>query len=770
MGVVYLAEDTRLDRQVTLKFLPDELQQDATARKRFLREAKSAAAIDHSYICAICEIGEAEGRDFIAMEFVQGQDLKEHLAEGSQPFGKAIQTAIEIAEALQVAHQNGIVHRDLKPANIMFTPQGHAKIMDFGLAKQLPHAVSNSQEESLTALTEQGYTLGTPAYMSPEQLKGQELDTRSDIFSFGLILYEMLTGTHPFRRPRPVETMGAILHEEPLPLSEHLAHSPHSLEVIVSKMLAQDPDRRFQTIDEVADRLSDLGSGALWEKPPARAGSQRRGRLVLLLAVVAIISLLGWWALKSWSSGVVPNPTRTIAVLPLANLSGDPEQEYFADGMTEALITDLGKIGALRVISRTSVMRYKGTSRSLAEIAEELNIDTLVEGSAQRVGHEAGITVRLIDAATERQLWSQSYRRNLNNLLALQSELARAIAQEIEVTLTPQEEHLLSRPQTVDPAAHEAYLKGRFHRDQFTPQNLDIAQQYFETAIEIDPDYAVAHFGNASVWGYRSVLGLVPPLEAAAKELIPLNRALELDDTLAEAHLGLANHESWFEWEWEAGEREFRRAIELNPNYAEARIFYSHFLTMLARPEEGREQADLALKLDPLNAFIQALSGVQLMMSERHEEAIAQFRKTLEMAPGLGFAHQPFWKVLNFKGRNEEALVQAKAHFTVVGEAEVVKALEQGYAEGGYTQAMRLGARTLADGSRTVLGRPMNVVSLYDAAGETELALEWLEKAYESHDIDMAYLGVLLLSEDLRGDPRFQEMMRKVKLPQASSP
>ncbi len=736
MGQVYLAEDTRLERKVALKVLPTALADDPDRLRRLEREAKALAALDHPNIVGVFSIEEDQGVHFLTMAHIEGRTLDELIPSEGLAAERLLRLGVPLADALRAAHASGIVHRDLKPGNIMVDREDRLRILDFGLAKLEPQPASPDASTMVTqTMTALGAVLGSYPYMSPEQAEGKIADPRSDIFSLGVVLFEMATGRRPFRGDTAAALVSAILRDTPPLVTEVRTDLPDKLGRIIRRCLEKHPERRIQSALDVRRELQDL------EREVASG--------------TAVISTAGADAPRIGS----------LVVLPLRNLTGDPEQEYFVDGMTEALITGLSQIAALKVISRVSAMRYKGSSKPLAEIARELDVEAVVDGSVMRETDRIGITAALIDAATESNLWSDRYERELTSILALQGDVAQAIAREIRITLTPQEEDLLAAAHSVDPAAYEAALKARYYRDRFTPQDLETAEQYFRAALDRDPDYALALTGLGTIWNYQMVLGVARPLEAGPRVLEAHTRAIELDASLAEAHFGLAALKFSFEWDWEGAEKGFRRAIALNPNYAEARIHYSHFLTTQGRPDEGAAQVERALELDPLHPFFQAMYGVQLYLSGRHEDSIAQFRKTLEKTPGLAFAHIPFWRVLHYQGMYDEALAQARAHFEAVGEGEVVAALERGHVEGGYRRAMSLAAEALATGSHTALARPLNVLCLYDDAGQTEPALEWLERAYEIRDIDMAYLAVELFSDDLRNHPRFRDMLRRMNLP-----
>jgi serine/threonine protein kinase/lipoprotein NlpI len=781
MGEVYLAEDEKLERKVALKVLPAEVASDPDRLRRLQREARALAALDHPNIVTVFSVEEDDRLHFLTMAHVEGDDLDTLIPEEGFSVERLLELAIPLADALRAAHERGIIHRDLKPGNVMVDSEGRLRVLDFGLARREVAAGPDDETALASAtMTKVGTVMGTYPYMSPEQAQGQMADARSDLFSLGIILYEMATGRRPFAGETGVSLISSILKDAPTPVTDLKAGLPEELGEIIGKCLEKDPADRFASAEELRDRLEALrrevqAGQTIVSKRWASVVTPRRRRLVLVVALVVVAALAGIYAWMTIPKVGLPDDAAlaeatgpritSLAVLPLKNFSGDPEQAYFVDGMTEALITDLSKIGALKVISRTSAMQYKDSDKSLREIASELGVEAVIEGSVLREGGRVGITAQLIEAATDQTLWADRYERDLTSILALQGEIARAVAGEIEVTLTPQERTLLSSAREVDPEAHEAYLKGMFHLRRFTPQDFQTSLQYFETALGIDPDYALAHYGVSQVWNYMFVLGMEQPLVAGPKALEAVTRALDLDDSLAEAYLGLGNIKTSHLWEWEEAEEAFLRAIELNPNYAEARIFYSHLLLILDRTDEALEQCALALELDPLEPFFRAAYAVVLGYSGSPHDAIEVFREIYQNAPGFGFLHQPLFRMLAWTGELDEALEHAKLHLTTVGELDAVAAMEQGYAEGGYVEAMRQAADSLAAGSHLATARPYFIADLYEDAGETDKALDWIERAYEIKDIDIAYLGVSVHSEDVIASPRFLAVMDKLGTP-----
>ena len=603
MGEVYRAHDERLQRDVALKVLPAHILADETARKRFRKEALALSKLNHPNIATVYDFDTQDGVDFLAMEYVAGATLTKRITGGALPEKEVAQLGIQIAAALEEAQEQGVVHRDLKPGNVMVTPKGQAKVLDFGLAKLVRPVADTAATMSMT---ETPAAAGTLPYMPPEQLQGKPVDARTDLYALGAVLYEMGTGQRAFPERESHRLITAILHETPQPPRALNREVSAGLESIIFKALEKDPERRYQSARELRVDLERLSGPEPFLATPRRPGMTRRQLVAMagaaLVALLAVPLGLNVGGMRDRLLGTATAPRiESIAVLPLQNLSGDPEQDYLAAGMHEALITDLGKIGALRVMSRRSVMRYRGSDRPLPEIARELNVDAVLDGSTLRSGDQVRITAQLIHAATDSQLWAERYERNLRDILTLQGEIATAIAREIKVKLTPQEQTRLASARTVNPEAYEDTLKGRFPAQKFTPQDFEIAMDYFQRALEKDPNYALAYAGIARVWTSRQQMGFVPPREAEPRAKAATAKALELDSTLAEVHHRLAVVRGWTDWDWQGADAEFRRALEINPNYAEARAVYSHLLMIMSRPEEAMGQIERALELDPHN-------------------------------------------------------------------------------------------------------------------------------------------------------------------------
>jgi len=756
MGVVYKAEDTKLKRTVALKFLPTELTHIPEIKTRFMREAQAAAALDHPNICTVHESDEAEGKPFISMAYIQGQSLKDKLESGPLELEEALNTATQIAEGLREAQNKEIVHRDIKSGSIMVADRGQAKIMDFGLARKT--------EETL--LTKEGSTMGTIAYMSPEQTQGEKVDLRTDIWSFGVVLYEMLTGELPFKGEHEQAVVYSILKENPKPITSIKSDIPVSVEQVVSRALEKDPNKRYQQIDELIDDLKSISAGIVPEEIRARIKKEKLrkrkkaifygGAATLVTAAVVIVLLIFTGPAEAIDS---------IAVLPLENLTGDADQQYFVDGVTDELIGQLSQISALRVISRQSVMRYRDSDKLLPEIAEELNVDAVVVGSVQQAGDTVRIRVQLIDALPEeRNLWGQMYERAMSDVLVMYGEMARAIVNEVQITLTPTEETRLASAPQVNPQAYEAYLKGMSHVYKLTPPEIDAALHYFEQALDADPDYALAYAGISLVWGACQQMGLVIPSESTPKAKAAAKKALELDDTLPEAHYQWACIRTWIDWDWEGGEQAYKRALELKPNFAEALVYYSNLLCYMGRMDEALAMAERAMQLDPLNSIILTISGSVYEYLRRYDDIIELANKALQTSPNDPIGHNMRWGAYYMKGMYKESVESAKAFFTGLGLAEIADVMTRGYEEKGYSGAMTSAAETMAAFSKQTYISPYIIAVIYAFAGDAENIIDWLEKAYEMRDPMMPYMGYFAF-DLVDDDPRYQDLLRRMNLP-----
>jgi len=758
MGVVYKAHDMRLDRSVALKFLPADLTRDAEARQRFIHEAKAASALQHPNICTIHDIDEtADNRLFIVMDCYEGETLKQKIGRGPLTLEETIDIATQVAQGLAKAHESGIIHRDIKPGNIMIGKDGIARIVDFGLAKLAGQ----------TVLTKTGRTLGTVAYMSPEQARGEQVDQRTDIWSLGVVLYEMITGWLPFPGDYEQAIVYRIVNEEPEPITSVQRNVPAGLERIVERALAKSAAKRYQHVGEMATELQtlkkELEAGVA--KPrliklriPRKKRPYVYSAIAVLLATIVVTKFF-----------LLPGGLETIdslAVLPLENLSGEPAQDYLASGIHEALITDLAKLsGFRRVTARSSVKRFENTTLPPKEIARELGVDALVTGSVLRSGNRVQITAHLISASAETRMWSERYDREFRDVLSLQNEIVSAITRAINLQLTPQEQVQLKSQRPVNPEAYEAYLQGRFYWLKQTRQDFDLAERYFQLALEKDPNYALAYSGLAYVWMVRADAGFQPPSETFPKAKAFLSKALELDSTLAELRVSLANHKAATEWDWSGAEREFKRAIEINPNLADARFFYSDLLLALGRTEEWNREVQRALELDPLDDFKKSFYGWHLNYVGRYDEAIPIFQKLLPTGPNKASNYLGLWGAYYKKGMYDEALAAAKDYFLAIGDRKFADALGAGGGEVAYRAGMKRAGEVMVEHSKRRHVPGIRIARMFAHAGDNDLALRWLEKAYQNRESPLMRLGVFWDWDDLRFDPRFQDLLRRMNLP-----
>ncbi len=773
MGEVYRARDEHLGRDVAIKVLPAGTLAGEHARSGFRKEALALSKLNHPNIATVFDFDTQDGVDFLVMELVEGVALNDKLAAGALPEKEITRLGAQMAEGLAAAHERRVVHRDLKPANLRVTPDGRLKILDFGLAKLVRRDVDSATARTESFTETQGVA-GTLPYMAPEQLRGEGVDARTDIHALGAVLYEMATGQRAFPDRQAAQLTAAILQ---LPVSSPRALNRRvsvDLERVVMKCLEKEPENRYQSAKEIAVDLRRFGTpGSAAAVLSARRPARRQGMVlavgIALVALVAVLVGLNVGGLRErLLGGAAQGQVTSLAVLPLQNLMGDTGQDYFVEGMHEALITDLSKIAALKVISRTSVMRYKETEKPIPEIARELGVDAVIEGSVLRAGNQVRVTAQLIEAATDRHLWAESYERDLRDVLALQSEVARAIATEIKIAVTPKEEARLASTRPVNPEAYEAYLKGGYFQKP-TEESLKKSIEYFHQAISIDPNYAPVYARLALSHTLLAAFDFAPDIEHYPKARIAALKALEIDDTVAEAHTALGYVKYRFDWDWTGAEREFRRAIELDPNSVVAHLGYAYYLDFMGRREEALAEMKRVRALDPVSLkIIRSDVGWFLYNTHQYDQAIAAFQRSSELDPDFPVAHMGIGLAYIQKRMYEEAIAElqeAVALGTVGGPSTYTAMLAYAYAVSGRKAEARKILNELKQQMKQRHVSPFNIAEIHTGLGEKDRAFEWLEKAFEERDEDLIFIRDPIL-DPLRPDPRFQSLLRRLNFPE----
>jgi serine/threonine protein kinase/tetratricopeptide (TPR) repeat protein len=754
MGTVYKAHDTKLNRPAAIKFLSDELA-DATARRRFQREAQMASSLNHPHIVTVYDAGEASGRQYLVTEYIDGGTLKDWAAREKRACRRIVELLAGVADGLATAHEARILHRDIKPANVLITTSGYAKLTDFGLAKLAEGVEAGDTRTHSEKQTQRGFVIGTIPYMSPEQVLGKQLDARSDIFSFGVMLYEVFSGHRPFVGTNDLEVMNKIVYGCAAPLEEGI---PPALRTVVEKSLEKEPAERYQTMRDVVVDLRRLIRRDGEDTAPVAAVKGKRRWLGVAAAIVLLAGGVAVW--RAQTSGPAQGPLRSLAVLPFQNLSGDASQEYFSDGTTEALISNLAQISALKVISRTSAMRYKATTKSLPEIGRELGVDAIIEGSVSRVGNRVRITAQLIRASTDTHLWARDYEREVADVLRLEADVSREIAQEIRVQVTPEEITRIASANRVNPEAQEEFLLGSYSRWKLRTADLKLAVQHFEKAIQLQPDFAAAYAGMSGALAELGTRDVVEQARAAAR------KALALDPQLSEAHSALARMSMTYDWDWASAEQGFRRALELNPNSLEYCQCYADLLAGMGRFPEAMAILERGAILNPVSSAIQGALGRVLVWGHDYKAAVPHLERAIELEPDNAVAYLFLGEAYEVSGDLTKAL-EATGQYLRLRGVELDRSPLTGriYAKlGRRADAQRV--LTNLTGSRTP-PNARDMAAFYFALGDVDHGFESLTKAFDEHQ-DVLRVSVSGLFDGVRGDARFQALVKKLGIPAAS--
>jgi len=757
MGEVYLAQDTKLDRKVALKILPTEVAQDKDRLQRFIQEARTVSNLNHPNIITVYEFGQTESHTFMATEFVDGVTLREYVSPRRLNFSEILDITIQIVAALNAAHVAGVTHRDLKPENVMVRNDRIVKVLDFGLAKLSARRETSGSDEDATRIllqTQPGVVMGTVAYMSPEQARGQEVDQRTDIWSLGCVLYELLTAQQPFGGETMADALANIIHREPWPLTTLRPDVNVEFERIVNRTLAKDRDQRYANagllLEDLKQLQTRLAVAAELERTSSQSGEQQ----------TQIIRR------QTTSADAGRN---SIAVMPFSNMSADPDNEYFCEGLAEELINALAKIDDLKVAARTSAFSFKGKNANVSEIGQRLGVRTVLEGSVRRAGNRLRISVQLVNAADGFHLWSERYDRQMQGIFELQDEITLSVIDALKVRLLGNERDEVLKRYTDNAQAYEMFLKGRYHHFKYTAESWKRAIEFFEKAIEIEPSYAPAYAAMASSWGYLGFFGLVPSETAMMPIKESAARALRLDQDLAEAHLSSALVSFFYDWDWRKAEEEFKCALELSANNAEAFSFYSMFLALEDRFDEAIMQSKQSLALDPLSPLINMNAGWTYFTGGLMDEALEQVGKMIEIEPGFYGAYWLHGAIHLAGGNYQRAVDELRTAVSFGGHEIVLGDLGSAYALAGRRAEAESVLNQLLETRQHEYVSAICIARVYCRLGEAARTIEWLEKAFAERNGEMLFLKgeiegaaqddpLINLSSDRRVTAIFQKM------------
>jgi serine/threonine protein kinase/Flp pilus assembly protein TadD len=791
MGEVFLAEDTRLDRQVALKILPPEFAEDKERMSRFVREAKSASALNHPNIITIHEIGESDGMHFIATEFIEGKTLNQYAESSPLNLKSVVEIAVQIASALDEAHSAGIVHRDIKPDNVMIRASGLVKILDFGIAKLPATNNQSNPAEGVTAIkgTSPGMIIGTPSYMSPEQAAGKEVDARTDIFSFGVVFYEMLAGKLPFEGETALEMIGAVLKDEPKPLK---ADVPGEIKKIIGKCLKKDRNERYQTIRDVCNDLKEAKQDLEFQEKSERTArpNQDENKTQILLATTAddgnratankapsnnsskkylavglAILLISAFGFGYWFFNRSSKQIDSIAVLPFENASGNADLDYLSDGVSESVIDRLSQLPQLKVIARNSSFRYRGQNLNLPEIANALGVDAIVTGRVVPRGDSYQIRVDVTDVRENKQLWGENFTRKASDVQIVQADISREIAENLKLRLSGTQSQQFAKEGTTSPQAYEALVKGRFFFNKPGQDNTDKATEHFEEATAFDPNYALAwsYLANAYAFGGGKDLDRK---ERHTKRRMAAMKAVELAPNLAEAHFALGQVK-FSDWQWAEAEREYKLSIELNPNLAKAYSGLQGYLVVMGRYDEAIAEAKRSVELDPVDYVAATRLSIAFHRARRYDETIETAKRVIEMEPNFFFSHLALADAYAAKGMYKEAIAEYQESLRLRGgdSPTIEAALGTTYVKMGMRAKAEEILESLESRANDFSSTPIDLSLLYDALGRRDEAFAVLEKAYAERASDLGYMRTNPKFDNLRSDPRFADLLRRMNLP-----
>jgi serine/threonine protein kinase/Flp pilus assembly protein TadD len=781
MGEVYLAQDTQLERTVALKLLPPDVAQDQQRMNRFVREAKATAALSHPNIAHIYEIGEADAVTFIAMEYVEGRTLRQYMKSAHIPLDEALDIALQVASALGEAHAAGIIHRDIKPENIMLRPDGYVKLLDFGLAKlvekhpQEPHTLDEAT--TLLIQTNPGMLMGTVTYMSPEQARALEVDARTDIWSLGVVLYEMVAGQVPFPGQTTTDMLVSILEHRPRALSKAMPEIPIDLDRIITKAMAKRRESRYRSAMDFVAAIKSLRQEMEFKAKLARSLNldARATEAITQYDTKAMLPSGQELSAASKNTGRTSvsqrrrRPRRkaidSLAILPLGNDSGEHDMEYLSDGITESIINNLSQLPKLRVMARATVFRYKGREVDPLQVGQELNVRAVLTGTVFHLNENLLIRTELVDTTDGSRLWGEQYNRQMTDIFAIQEEIAREISEKLRFKLTGEEQQQLAKRHTDNPEAYRLYLKGRYNWNKRTPEGFKLGIEYFKEAIDLDSGYALAYAGLADSYNMLGNYSELPPRDAFPRAKTAAIKALRIDETLAEARASLAYVMNGYDWDWKGAGEEFKRAIELKPNYATAHYWYATVhLAALGRLDEAISEMTEAKELDPLSLIINTNLGWIYYFARRYDDAVEQIHKALRIDENFNVAYFKLGQVYERQGRYEEAIAQYRRAMQLSSNLWIMPGLAHALAMmGRRDEALRV-LDELKAMSRERYVSPYFIAEVYRGLGEIDLTFEWLNKAYDDRSDWLVWLGVEPSLDGLRSDPRFTDLMRRVGL------